>query len=100
MRGLDPPHQVLLLPVGAQKIEEKLFWSCSLTVALLSVCCKPAKARGPSLSPLGSHSEFSGLRGRTQGMRSMMRKKGMRKVTEAGSNRVTENCKAERAEEK
>lgn len=29
-----------------------------------------------------------------------MRKKGMRKVTEAGSNRVTENCKAERAEEK
>lgn len=30
----------------------------------------------------------------------MMRRKGMKRVTEAGTRRVTENCKAEGAEEK
>lgn len=65
-----------------------------------AVCCWPAKAREPWPPLTGSHSEFSGLRGRTQGIGSMMRRKGMRKVTEAGTNRETENCKAEGAEKK
>lgn len=33
------------------------------------------------------------------GSRSMTRRKGMGKMTEAGTNQVTENCKAEGAED-